>query len=98
MPVLADLPGLEQDQEQAEHDMCRRRRGDRTETQHPRRRQRDHLVSPLGEGDLDGTVVVCPWHGWRWDVTSGANTNNPAVRVPCFPVSVQDGEIFVDLP
>ena len=57
-----------------------------------------HRGGPLGDGDLDGATVACPWHGWRWDVTTGANTNNPAVRVPCFPVSVQDGDVFVDLP
>ena len=57
-----------------------------------------HRGGPLGEGDLDGAVVSCPWHGWRWDVKSGANANNPAVRVPCFPVTVNDGDIFVELP
>ena len=57
-----------------------------------------HRGGPLAEGDLDGLVVTCPWHGWRWDITSGANANNPAVRVACFPVSVEHGEIFVDLP
>ena len=57
-----------------------------------------HRGGPLGEGDLDGTQVLCPWHGWRWEVTSGANANNSAVRVPCFPVTVEGGEIFVDLP
>ena len=24
-----------------------------------------------GEGELSGRVVTCPWHGWRYDVTSG---------------------------
>jgi nitrite reductase/ring-hydroxylating ferredoxin subunit len=57
-----------------------------------------HRGGPLGEGDLDGTIVACPWHGWRWDVTSGANANNPAVSVACFPVMVEQGEIFVELP
>jgi nitrite reductase (NADH) small subunit len=56
-----------------------------------------HRGGPLGEGDLDDTVVTCPWHGWRWDVTSGANANNPAVKVRCFPVTVEQGEIFVDV-
>jgi nitrite reductase (NADH) small subunit len=54
-----------------------------------------HRGGPLGDGDLDGTVVTCPWHAWRWDVTSGANVNNPAVRVACFPARVQDGAVFV---
>jgi nitrite reductase (NADH) small subunit len=57
-----------------------------------------HRGGPLGEGDLDGTVVVCPWHAWRWDVKTGANVNNPAVKMPCFPVSVADGRVFVELP
>ena len=57
-----------------------------------------HRGGPLGEGDLDGTVVVCPWHAWRWDVKTGANVNNPALKMPCFPVSVDDGRVFVELP
>jgi nitrite reductase (NADH) small subunit len=57
-----------------------------------------HRGGPLGEGDLDGTVVVCPWHAWRWDVKTGANVNNPAVKMTCFPVSVDSGRVFVELP
>ena len=57
-----------------------------------------HRGGPLGEGDLDGTVVVCPWHAWRWDVKTGANVNNPAVKMACFPVSVDSGRLFVELP
>ena len=57
-----------------------------------------HRGGPLGEGDLDGRLAVCPWHGWRWDVTTGANANNPAVKVGCFPVSVVDGDVYVELP
>ncbi len=57
-----------------------------------------HRGGQLGEGDLDGAVVTCPWHGWRWDVTSGANANNPAIKVACFPVTVEQGEIFLELP
>jgi nitrite reductase (NADH) small subunit len=57
-----------------------------------------HRGGPLGEGDLEGCVVMCPWHAWRWDVTSGANVNNPAVKVASFPVSIDSGQVFVDLP
>ena len=57
-----------------------------------------HRGGPLGEGDLDGAIVACPWHGWRWDVTTGANANNPAVKIACFPVTVERDEIFVELP
>ena len=57
-----------------------------------------HRGGPLGEGDLDGCVVTCPWHAWRWDVTTGANINNPSVKVTCFPVTVTEREVFVEVP
>ena len=57
-----------------------------------------HRGGPLGEGDLEGTTVVCPWHAWRWDVKTGANVNNPAVKMACFPVSVDGGSVYVELP
>jgi nitrite reductase (NADH) small subunit len=57
-----------------------------------------HRGGPLGEGDLEGRIVLCPWHAWRWDVTTGANANNPAVKMACFPVVVEDGAVFVELP
>ena len=55
-----------------------------------------HRGGPLGEGDLNGTVVTCPWHAWRWDVTTGVNVNNPAVRVACVPVVGENGAVFVE--
>jgi nitrite reductase (NADH) small subunit len=57
-----------------------------------------HRGGPLAEGDLADAVVACPWHGWRWDVTTGGNVNNPAIAVACFPVTVGPDGIFVDLP
>jgi nitrite reductase/ring-hydroxylating ferredoxin subunit len=56
-----------------------------------------HRGGPLGEGELEGTIVTCPWHGWRWDVSTGANTNNPAVKISCFPVKVEGTSLFVEL-
>src|SRR5262245_36787752 len=56
-----------------------------------------HRGGPLGEGDLIGTVVSCPWHAWRWDVTTGANVNNPAVKIACIPVVVADGDILLEV-
>ena len=56
-----------------------------------------HRGGPLGEGDLEDRVVTCPWHAWQWDVTTGANVNNPAVKVACFAVTVEQGAIFIDV-
>ena len=56
-----------------------------------------HRGGPLGEGELAGTVVTCPWHGWQWDVTTGANAMNPAMRVGCYRVTVEGSSVLVDL-
>jgi nitrite reductase/ring-hydroxylating ferredoxin subunit len=45
-----------------------------------------HNGGPLGKGVLNGRELTCPWHGWRWDATSGRNcwpgTDWRASRVP----------------
>jgi 3-phenylpropionate/trans-cinnamate dioxygenase ferredoxin component len=56
-----------------------------------------HRGGPLAEGDVEGRTVICPWHAWRWDVTTGANANNPAVKVASFPVTVEGDSILVTL-
>lgn len=55
-----------------------------------------HRGGPLAEGQMNGGVVTCPWHGWQYDVTSGKLTMNPAVGVVCYPVEVRGDDIFVD--
>jgi nitrite reductase (NADH) small subunit len=56
-----------------------------------------HRGGPLGQGILEGQKVVCPWHGWEYDVTSGKVALNPAVGVNCYRVEVRGEDIFVEL-
>lgn len=56
-----------------------------------------HHGGPLGEGDLEGSLVSCPWHGWQYDVTTGKLTQQPDTGVECYPVELREGDIFVDL-
>ena|SRR5580658_6585602 len=30
-----------------------------------------HSGAPLGQGEMDGCAVICPLHGWQYDVTTG---------------------------
>jgi nitrite reductase/ring-hydroxylating ferredoxin subunit len=39
-----------------------------------------HKGGPLSEGELDGTVVACPWHGTCFDVTTGEALEPPAAE------------------
>jgi nitrite reductase/ring-hydroxylating ferredoxin subunit len=54
-----------------------------------------HRGGPLGEGSLAGTVVTCPWHGWEYDVTSGACQLDPSIAVQQFDLQVQGDDILI---
>jgi ferredoxin-thioredoxin reductase catalytic chain len=56
-----------------------------------------HAFAPLGEGFMDGYHVLCPWHGWRYDVRDGS-TDHPDADVRTFRTSVVAGEIRVTVP
>ena len=54
-----------------------------------------HRGGPLGQGMLDGTSIMCPWHAWTYDVTTGCSTVNPELKVPAYEVKLEDGQVFV---
>ena len=57
-----------------------------------------HDDGPLCEGDREGYDVICPRHGARFDLRTGAVLSLPATEdVEAFPVVVRDGEVFVQV-
>ncbi|MFQ5890939.1 MAG: Rieske (2Fe-2S) protein [Gemmatimonadota bacterium] len=53
-----------------------------------------HKGGPLGEGELDGTVVTCPWHGAQFDVTTGQVVGPPAaLSEPVYEVVIEGEDI-----
>ena len=58
-----------------------------------------HRGARLSAGELDGTEIVCPLHGARFDVRDGAPMCRPAQGpVATFKVRVVDDQIQVALP
>jgi 3-phenylpropionate/trans-cinnamate dioxygenase ferredoxin component len=57
-----------------------------------------HRGGPLGEGVLSGSVVTCPWHGWKFDIRTGSFTVIPTLKVTTYKVMEQDGWIMVEIP
>src|SRR5437773_12067723 len=57
-----------------------------------------HRGGPLGAGELDGCVVTCPWHAWRWDGASGATVNSPAGTAGRYPVRAARAAAVVERP
>ncbi len=55
-----------------------------------------HLAAPMAEGWLYRGELVCPWHGSRFDVQTGAVMTGPATcPLPCFQTEVRDGQIQI---
>jgi nitrite reductase/ring-hydroxylating ferredoxin subunit len=54
-----------------------------------------HRGGPVGEGPLNGMVVTCPWHGWRFDIRTGANTINPSSTVKSYKVKVEGSDVYI---
>lgn len=54
-----------------------------------------HRGGPLGEGELEGDVVTCPWHGWQYSVQTGICVNNPSARVKSYEVKVEGKDVTV---
>ena len=57
-----------------------------------------HEDGPLGEGWLEGEAVVCPWHGFDFDLRTGRCLVDEALAVPVYPARVVEGAVEVDLP
>jgi NAD(P)H-dependent nitrite reductase small subunit len=56
-----------------------------------------HRGGPLSEGELNGQEVTCPWHGARFNVSTGAHLSPPANRdVNAYPVQVVGNEVQID--
>lgn len=55
-----------------------------------------HKGGPLDEGELNGKIVTCPWHGAEFDVTSGKVVGAPAKEnVASYKVIVKDDIVYV---
>lgn len=70
-----------------------------------------HMGGPVCEGRLlgyftseedgelryerEGEILACPWHGWEFDVKTGAHLAGSKYQLPTYEVTVTDGEIHV---
>jgi NAD(P)H-dependent nitrite reductase small subunit len=54
-----------------------------------------HRGGPLGQGYVDGETVMCPWHAWTFNVRTGENVVNSELKMACYEVKVEDGQVLV---
>jgi len=54
-----------------------------------------HEDGPVGEGEIRGCTVKCPYHEWEYDFTTGKCLTQTDSRLETYKVRVQDGFIQV---
>ena len=57
-----------------------------------------HEDGPMAEGWLEGDVVVCPWHGFDFDLATGRCRVDEALAISVYPVRIAGTDVEVDLP
>jgi nitrite reductase/ring-hydroxylating ferredoxin subunit len=57
-----------------------------------------HEDGPLAEGWLEAQSVVCPWHGFDFDLATGKCLVDADLAISVYPVRVTGDRIEVDLP
>jgi nitrite reductase (NADH) small subunit len=56
-----------------------------------------HRGGPLGQGVIEKGKVVCPWHGWAWDPSTGQAVHSPSAKLPVYPLKIENGEVFIEI-
>ena len=57
-----------------------------------------HRGGPLVGGRLDECELVCPWHGYRFALTTGTNVvPGSSLAVRLFPIRERDGHVEVEI-
>jgi 3-phenylpropionate/trans-cinnamate dioxygenase ferredoxin subunit len=48
--------------------------------------------------EREGEILVCPWHGWEFDLATGCSLLDPErVRVRAYPARLEGGRVLVDM-
>jgi nitrite reductase/ring-hydroxylating ferredoxin subunit len=45
----------------------------------------------------DGEILRCPWHGWEFEIATGATITKPTLRVKTFRTRIEAGRILVEV-
>ena len=56
-----------------------------------------HATGPLHEGEVEGRVLTCPWHGWGFNLDTGECEEDPCMHLERYPVKIEGDDILVGL-
>ncbi len=56
-----------------------------------------HAGGSLSAGAVVDGCVICPWHGWPFDVTTGVCPDAEAYRVKVYESRIENGRVWVKM-
>ncbi|MBI1825388.1 MAG: Rieske 2Fe-2S domain-containing protein [Planctomycetes bacterium] len=56
-----------------------------------------HASGNLSSGAVEGGVVTCPWHQWKFDLDRGVCLHSDHARLSRYPCTVKDGIVYAEL-
>ncbi|OGW78535.1 MAG: hypothetical protein A2Z83_04205 [Omnitrophica bacterium GWA2_52_8] len=56
-----------------------------------------HQGGPLHEGSMTDGKAMCPWHGWEFDIKTGACVFNDAIKQQVYKAVEKDGDIYIEI-
>ena len=59
-----------------------------------------HVGGPIADGAVKNGCVICPWHGWTYDLSNGARKTafGDVAGLRVYASWLQGTEIWADLP
>jgi nitrite reductase/ring-hydroxylating ferredoxin subunit len=54
-----------------------------------------HVGAPLAQGDIEDGKVVCPWHGWEFQLSDGVCANRRGASVQHFQLVIDGEDVFL---
>ena len=54
-----------------------------------------HAGRPLEDGEVHGTTITCPFHGYTYNLRNGKNLDYPDIEppVPTYPARIEAGKV-----
>ena len=56
-----------------------------------------HMGCPLRRGALDGYILRCPCHDWRFDIRTGVFVDAKEISLVVYEVKAENGSIMVNV-
>ncbi|OGS08758.1 MAG: tRNA-(guanine-N1)-methyltransferase [Elusimicrobia bacterium RIFOXYA12_FULL_51_18] len=56
-----------------------------------------HMGCPVSRGRLEGYILKCPCHDWRFDIRTGVFLDAPELSLRSYEWKIEEGGVFVKI-